>query len=269
MPSHSGYSIALVSLTSGALSIAGYILLKRFLCKNMCKKSKKAEQSKIYEEKALLDQYMLFNYADAKDFILFDLNEYSNVYNCVSFPRNVALLCRDHCPEIFFADQPHPRRALDVGCAVGRSCFELSKLFDEVIGIDYSANFINHCNKFLNEKFIEYECTLEGDINQKLTCRLDHDVDGSKIKFEVGDACNLRDDLGEFDLVLASNLICQNWIGGYVDENGQEVHGLDGLKNAMCDTFDLVHEMNLPMMIRETRRKFQFTVCLITIWQRK
>ncbi|CAF0923950.1 unnamed protein product, partial [Brachionus calyciflorus] len=61
----------------------------------------------------------------------------------------------------------------------------------------------------------------------------------------------------------------ENWIGGYVDENGQEVHGLDGLKNAMSDNFDLVHEMNLPMMIRETRRKFQFTVCLITIWQRK
>ena len=30
-----------------------------------------------------------------------------------------------------------------------------------------------------------------------------------RIKFEVGDACNLRNDLGSFDLVLASNLICR------------------------------------------------------------
>lgn len=103
MPNHGSY-IAMVSLTSGALSIAGYILLKRLLCNSGCKKTK-VEQSKIYEEKALLDQYMLFNYADAKDSILFDLDQYSNISNCVSFPRNVAHLCRDHCPEIFFADQ--------------------------------------------------------------------------------------------------------------------------------------------------------------------
>lgn len=103
MPHHSSY-IALVSITSGALSIAGYILLKRLLCKTNCK-AKKAEQSKIYEEKALLDQYMLFNFAEANQIILSDLNQYSNVYNCVLFPRNVALLCRDHCPEIFFAEQ--------------------------------------------------------------------------------------------------------------------------------------------------------------------
>lgn len=28
-------------------------------------------------------------------------------------------------------------RALDVGCAVGRACFELAKHADEVVGIDY------------------------------------------------------------------------------------------------------------------------------------
>lgn len=96
-----------------------------------------------------------------------------------------------------------------MGCAVGRSCFELSKLFDEVIGIDYSVSFINHCNKIVNEKVVDYECTLEGHVNQKLTARLDHDVETNKIKFEVGDACNLREDLGSFELVLASNLICR------------------------------------------------------------
>ena len=59
----------------------------------------------------------------------------------------------------------------------------------------------------MSEKYIEYECTLEGDLNQKLSYKLEHSVDINKVKFEVGDACNLRSDLGEFDLVLASNLI--------------------------------------------------------------
>lgn len=44
---------------------------------------------------------------------------------------------------------------------------------------------------------------------QKLTATLDPEVDTSRIQFEVGDACNLREDLGAFDLVLASNLICR------------------------------------------------------------
>lgn len=95
--------LVLVSLTSGAISIASYIFLKRLLCCGQ-KNTVKQEQSKIYEEKALLDQYMLFNYAEAKDFLLFDLKEYSNFQNCISFPRNVALLCRDYCPDIFFGE---------------------------------------------------------------------------------------------------------------------------------------------------------------------
>ena len=60
----------------------------------------------------------------------------------------------------------------------------------------------------LNKTF-DYECKLEGNLNQNCTGKLDRDVDTTKIKFEVGDACNLREDLGTFDLVLASNLICR------------------------------------------------------------
>lgn len=34
-------------------------------------------------------------------------------------------------------------RALDVGCAVGRSSFEMARTFDEVVGVDFSGKFIN------------------------------------------------------------------------------------------------------------------------------
>lgn len=200
----SNKEVALISLASGSLTLAGYFVLKRLL-------QSKAQQSKIYEEKALLDQYMLFNFSEQDEFLLFDeLKKLDSISKCLSFPKRVALLCRDHCPDIFFNGDSQPRTALDIGCAVGRSCFELSKLFNEVIGIDYSANFIKHCIEITNRGGdFEYEATLEGDISRTLKVRLDPDVNLDRCKFEVGDACHLREDLGEFDLVLASNLICR------------------------------------------------------------
>ena len=82
-------------------------------------------------------------------------------------------------------------------------------MFDSVLGIDYSSNFVEHAKKMMRDKVVSYECRLEGDVFQKLSARLDDDVDTSKLSFEVGDACNLRSDLGAYDLVLASNLICR------------------------------------------------------------
>jgi hypothetical protein len=58
-------------------------------------------------------------------------------------------------------------------------------------------------------------------------------------------------------------------LGGYVDKNGNDVTGIDGIKRELSDTFDLVKQLNIPMMIRETKRKFQYTVCLVTVWQKK
>ena len=100
---------ALISVTSGAVSVLSYILLKKLLCKH-CKKSNVSsgkstqEQSKIYEDKVLLDQYMMFNFCEGKDLLLFDLKGDSDVNNCFLFPKRVALLCRDYCPDIFFSD---------------------------------------------------------------------------------------------------------------------------------------------------------------------
>ncbi len=63
--------------------------------------------------------------------------------------------------------------------------------------------------------------------------------------------------------------IQENWLGGYIDENGKEVESFDGLKAAIEDTFELKKKLDMPMVIRETRRKFQYTVCLVSIWQKK
>lgn len=95
----------ILSLTSGTVSVIAYILLKKAFCK-VNKKSNvpNQQQSKIYEDKVLLDQYMMFNFCEGKEMLLFDLKNEADVRNCFLFPKRVALLCKDHCPEIFFTD---------------------------------------------------------------------------------------------------------------------------------------------------------------------
>ena len=99
-------------LASGAVAIGAYKLVEHLLAPNSSpepnertKETAKAqrEPSKIYEEQKLVDEYMLFNYSSENEMILFDLGKYSNIKNCLDFPKKVALLCRDHCPEIFFS----------------------------------------------------------------------------------------------------------------------------------------------------------------------
>ena len=90
----------ILSIASGTISVIAYALIKKLFSKKTDFK-----QSKIYEEKALVDQYMLFNFAEGKEFLSFDLNEKSDVNNCFLFPKNIALLCRDYCPDLFLNNQ--------------------------------------------------------------------------------------------------------------------------------------------------------------------
>ena len=60
-------------------------------------------------------------------------------------------------------------RAFDIGCAVGRSTFELARGFDEVIGLDYSNAFIAKCQELKMKGQAEYSMTVEGDLTENKT----------------------------------------------------------------------------------------------------
>lgn len=77
-------------------------------------------------------------------------------------------------------------RALDIGCALGRTAIVLASQFKEVVGIDLSNAFINAANEELTNNF--------KDLSQK-------------VKFVVGDACKMDKSLGKFDLIFGGNLI--------------------------------------------------------------
>ena len=55
-------------------------------------------------------------------------------------------------------------RALDLGCAVGRTTFDFSRLFDKAIGIDFSHRFVQAADTLKHHKQILYKIPQEGQI---------------------------------------------------------------------------------------------------------
>ncbi|MEM7601679.1 MAG: methyltransferase type 12, partial [Verrucomicrobiota bacterium] len=84
-----------------------------------------------YESDILRDWYLLFHFGTSEEIlegVAFDLSSLPE--RCLEFP--VTTVEAAGITETV-------GRALDLGCAVGRSSFELSKLAEEVIGIDFSS----------------------------------------------------------------------------------------------------------------------------------
>ncbi|MFA5665181.1 putative 4-mercaptohistidine N1-methyltransferase, partial [Castellaniella sp.] len=126
------------------------------------------------------------------------------------------------------------------------------------------------------------------------------------VEFFQGDACNLKPQFTDYDLVLAANLIDRlydparfldtiherivangllviaspytwleehtphsAWIGG-IKKDGESWTTLDGLHAHLGTHFEPVGEpIDVPFVIRETRRKFQHTLSQLTIWRRR
>ena len=65
---------------------------------------------------------------------------------------------------------------MDIGCAVGRSAFELSREFKEVVGVDFSTNFISVCNELKDKGSLSYTMTTEGLLYDQLVAAVDQDI---------------------------------------------------------------------------------------------
>jgi hypothetical protein len=61
----------------------------------------------------------------------------------------------------------------------------------------------------------------------------------------------------------------KNWFGGWVKSDGQEYSGFDGLKDQLGARFELVTTEDMPFLIRETERKYQWTVAHASVWRRR
>lgn len=201
-------------------------------------------------------------------------------------------------------------KALDLGCATGRSSFELAKLFDHVDALDYSPRLIETPIKLQSLGKVRYSVQDEGDLHTQKEIQLsdfeDYELQKDKVSFAQGDACNLDAKYLGYDLVFAGNLIDrlynpkgflsamkerinaggmlvltspytwleeytprEAWLGGFTNESGENVTTLDGLRKMLSPEFEMVGKpVSVPMVIRETRRKFQHTFSELSAWRK-
>lgn len=245
--------------------------------------------SNPYETDELLNQYLNFHYGET-------------TFGVVNYPQACAELCIGHMA------QRSTRLAVDLGCAVGRSSFELTRIFDRVIGIDLSMRFIHAAKQLQEGRTIEAWLPDEGELGHVERVELAQtglSATAHRATFKQGDACAIDPDIPAADLVFAGNLIDRvtdprafleslqhrvakggvlvisspytllteytpkpHWIGGCY-LNGQAVRMRDGIRNILEPAFrPLGPPQDLPFVIRETARKFQHSVADVTVWER-
>ncbi len=240
----------------------------------------------VYESPKLLDEYLLFHYGRDED-----------VLPWPNSPRDALGFARRSVTELIDRDTvPKTARALDLGCAVGRSSYELASLCQEVIGIDYSQSFVDAAEAIRSSGSHTYRRLEEAQQATTLNAERPSGIDSERISFEKGDAMNLRNDLGSFDLVHAANLLCRlsdpqlllNRLPTLVKSGGQlllatpctwleeftprehwpEGSTLEWLRAKLAPHFTLEYQADLSFLIREHARKFQWSMALGTRWRR-
>lgn len=248
----------------------------------------------VYEGTRAVNEYLMFHYASDSVLLPYSFGPKEST----NFPSRCAALCSNWRPTITGST-----KALDLGCAVGGSSFELSRHFDKVIGIDFSQHFINAANEMKSKGELPFEILKSGNVFEKHTAKLPEGIDPSKVDFFQGDACNLDPSIGNFDVILASNLMCrvpsprkfisdiknfirpgghlilispyswleeysksEEWFGGY-SVDGKDLDSFEELSAFIGDSLILRHREDVPFLIREHARKFQYGVSDCTVWQ--
>jgi putative 4-mercaptohistidine N1-methyltranferase len=239
-----------------------------------------------YESRKLVDEYLLFHYGADHEILPWECGP----AGALGFPvRTVA--------DTFDWGRFSPNaRALDVGCAVGRSAFELSRRCSEVVGIDFSGAFVDAAEAMRLAGRLEYQVLEEAGVYSSRTALRPEGVFPDRVRFVRGDAMALDPGLGAFDLVHAANLLCRlpnpirflEQLPGLVRTGGQLVlttpctwleeftpqehwpvgSTFDWLRARLSDSFSLVQSQEMPFLIREHRRKFQWTVAQASVWER-
>ncbi len=244
----------------------------------------------MYESDMAVSQYCEAHYGNT----FFGVN---------SFQQKCAAICIE-------AMEARPKkRALDLGCSVGRSSFELAKEFEFVNGLDFSARFIRIAYQMQEKGLIRYELPEDGEIvsyHERKLADLGLADTVTRIEFFQADALNLKPQFSGYDLILAANLIDrlsdpgkflrsvherlnaggllvlaspytwleeftprQKWIGGF-RRDGEPFSSLDGVRELLSSHFNIVGEpQDIEFVIRETARKYQHSLSQLTVWQKK
>lgn len=243
----------------------------------------------VYETDPIVAQNCEFHYGD----------DYFEVEN---YPEKIAQI------SLAAMQGREKKKALNIGCKVGRSSFELAVEFDFVTGLDATARNFKIALEMKDKGYMLYALAKEGEIQSFHERRLtDLGLDGvrHKVDFFQADVSNLIDRYKGYDLILVDDIIDRiynpikflesvhlrvnfggllilsssydwqegyterkNWIGGF-KKAGENVSTLDGLKHYLEPNFKLLMKpKEVPYVIREGERKFQYCIAELTIWER-
>jgi putative 4-mercaptohistidine N1-methyltranferase len=247
------------------------------------------------QTEALLTRYMDLHYGRSNDALAARLLP----VHALHFPVRTAQLVTE------FSSRTD--RALDIGCAVGRATFELTRTFEKVIGVDISGSFIDEAQQVRKTGAATFFIRNEGELRVQETVLLDPSINRERATFRQADVCSLPADWVGFDAVLMANVIeclpnpraClelmggsrglvrpggvlvitspygwiedetprEAWLGGFV-RDGTEIRSIDGVRAALGAEFEMVCEREMPLAIREHRRKYDFMFAHATVWRR-
>jgi 5-histidylcysteine sulfoxide synthase/putative 4-mercaptohistidine N1-methyltranferase len=242
-----------------------------------------------YDSQDMFNEYMTLHFAPAA----LQMPYSGGPHDACSFPQRIADLVSEWCGRLSIKRE----RALDVGCAVGGASFRLAESFEQVIGVDLCERSIKAAKQLKQNHELDFSCKVEANLysNHKATVSA-HSA--QRVDFRQADACALPAEYTDFDAVLIANLLCRLpspgaclsrmwgsrgivapggilvtvspytwmdrftppdvWLGGYVDENGKECFSEDGLKRMLLEHFELLDTQDMPLIIREHRRKYQY-----------
>ena len=251
--------------------------------------------SGLYESPKLLGEYLLLHYGGDAELRHPALPVDSSISSlpfpvrCVRELLDLSLL-------------PPDASALEVGCSVGASAFELARTCSRVEASDYSQSFITAAQTLARDGLHAASRTVEGIITAPFEALVPREIDRSRVSFSVQDATALPLDIGSHDVVLAANLICrlpdpeaflarlpslvkpggqlllttpftwleeytarERWIGGVDPAHRSE----EELTRRLSGEFRLHRRRDLPFLIREHDRKYQLGIALGTCWIRR
>jgi len=295
-------------------------------------------EKNMYESSKILSEYLLFHYGTEKEILPYSSSSSSFQLpkDALDFPKRVGDEVRKQWEnriklipinqQSLYSNPSNPR-ALDIGCAVGRTTFELARIDGiKVEGMDYSKAFVDTANLLKEKGSFAFEYVEEGKITSKTLIQISNEIDRSKVNFWKGDACNLPGAIGPYDIVVMANLIDRlhspltvltqigsimndhglliitspytwyeeftpedKWLGGFYqtiskssgssssqkeekdikDGERKPVRTLDTLKYVLRTMFEFVEVKDVPFLIREHSRKYQWSVAQLSVWRRR
>lgn len=255
-------------------------------------------EKNTYETEQLLDQYVALHFGqNASNVDDTVLSHPSRPDHALRFAQRSADLLTSVFRKNNPNKETIQLRALDVGCAVGGAAFQLAESFGEVHGFDFSVAFVNKANEIKNmndEDVLKFEVPVQGNLRrQNIAAVVPSKAARQKTSFVPGDATKLNElGLGKFDAVLCANLICRlpepmkflddlqssvnqdgvvlflspySWLDEFTNKDKWLQQGdkssCEALKMEMKKRgFEPVHEENVPLIIREHERKYQYIV---------